>query len=177
MIFNFSICFFFLAFLTSETSQRITASSRTFEPLQKINITEHKLNITEVTRPQMELSQIYILAGGGLLIVFFLCAIVRELYTCKSKKSKNTREQIRAYDLSEDIVQERVELVSKEPSPKRNLTKSTECVEAQYSNIDNGIEIGHSKMSIERQRATLGILTGLFRCISKMRRTKTFVEV
>lgn len=125
----------------------------------------------------MELSQIYILAGGGLLIVVFLFAIVLELYTCKSKKSKNTREQIGAYDLSEDIVQERVELVSKEPSPKRDLTKSTECVEAQYLNIDNGIEIRHSRISIERQRATLGILTGLFSCISGMRRTKTFVEV
>lgn len=131
-----------------------------------------------MTRPQMELSQIYILAGGGLLIVAFLCAIVRELYTCKSKKStQNTCEQIGAYDLSEDIVQERVELVSKEPTPKRNLSNSTECVEAQYSNIDNGIEIRHSRMSIERQRATLGILNGLFSCISGMRRTKTFVEV
>lgn len=129
-------------------------------------------------RPQMELGQLYILAGGGLLIIFFLCAIVRELYTCKSEKStKNTREQIGAYDLSEDIVQERVEHVSKEPSPKRNLTKSNECVEAQYSNIDNGIEIRHSRISIERQRTTLGILTGLFSCISGMRRTKTYVEV
>lgn len=170
---------FFLAFLTTrETSQRRTSSNRTFEPLQKINITEHKSNITEVPRRPMELSQIYILAGGGLLIVVFLFAIVRELYTCKSKKStKNTRGQIGAYDLSEDIVQERVELVRKEPSPKRNLTKSNECVEAQYSNIDNGIEIRHSRISNERQRATLHILTGLFSCISGMRRTKTIVKV
>lgn len=171
--FVFQICF--LALLTTrETSRRITTSNRTYVPLNT-----QTLNITEVPRTQMELNRIYILAGGGLLIVVVLFAIVRELYTCKSKKStKNTREQNGAYDLSVDIVQERNELVSNEMSPKRKITNSTiQCGEAQYFSIDNVLEIRHSRISPERQRTTRDIFTGLFNCFSGMRRTKNFFEV
>lgn len=166
--------FVFLALLTTrETSRRITTSNRTYVPLNT-----QTLNITEVPRTQMELNRIYILAGGGLLIVVVLFAIVRELYTCKSKKStKNIREQNGAYDLSVDIVQERNELVSNEMSPKRNITNSIQCGEAQYFSIDNVLEIRHSRISPERQKTTRDIFTGLFNCFSGMRRTKNFFEV
>lgn len=122
------------------------------------------------------------MAGGSFLIVIILLAIVRELYTCKSKRStkrstKNALEQNAVSDVSFDIVHERNELVSKDMSPKRNVPNSSQCGGAQYFSIDNVLEIRHSRISLERQGTTRNIFAGLFNCISGMRRTKIFVEV
>lgn len=83
MIFNFLNSSSLALPSTYETSWRVTTSKRTALPSSK-----HTLLITEVPNTQMGLIRVNILAGGSLLIVFLLCAIVRELYTCKSKKSK-----------------------------------------------------------------------------------------
>lgn len=129
----------------------------------------------------MGLTGVYILAGGSLIIVIILFAIVRELYTCKSKKStKNAHEQNGASDMSVDIVQERNELVSKHMLPKTNITNSFQCGEAQlYFTIDNVLELRHSRISLGRLRTTRDKFTSLFNCISGIRRTETenFVEV
>lgn len=127
---------------------------------------------------QKELTGVYVMAGGSFLIVIILLAIVRELYTCKSKRStKNALEQNAVSDVSFDIVHERNELVSKDMSPKRNVPNSSQCGGAQYFSIDNVLEIRHSRISLERQGTTRNIFAGLFNCISGMRRTKIFVEV
>lgn len=134
--------------------------------------------ITEVPNTQMGLIRVNILAGGSLLIVIVLFAIVRELYTCKSKKStRNTPEQNDAYDLSVAIVQERKELGSNKMSPKRNITNSIQCGETQYFTLDNLLQIRHSRISPDRQRTIRDKFTGLFNCISGMRRTKNFFKV
>lgn len=172
MIFNFLNSS--LAPLTTyETSWRVTASKRTAVPSSR-----HTLLITEVPNTQMGLIRVNILAGGSLLIVFLLCAIVRELYTCKSKKStKNTREQNDAYGVSVAIVPEGQQLESNQMSHKRNITNSVQCGEPQYFTLDNLKQIRHSRISPDRQRTIGDKFTGLFNCNSGMRRTKNFFEV
>lgn len=134
--------------------------------------------ITEVPNTQTEIIRVNILAGGSLLIVFLLFAIVRELYTCKSKKNKkNKREQNDAYGLSVAIVPEGKELGSNELSHKRNITNSIQCREPQYFTIDNLLQIRHSRISPGRQRTIRDKFTNFFNCISGMRRTKNFFEV
>lgn len=167
--FQFSELFSLALLTTYETSWRVTTSNRTAVPSNT-----HTFLINEVPKTQIGLTGINILAGGSLLIVFLLFAIVRELYTCKSKKSpKNAREQNKAYDVSVDIVQEKTNKCLQ----KKNITDSIQCGETQYFTIDNGLEIRHSRITLRRQRTTRDIFTGLLTCISGMRRTKTFVEV
>lgn len=133
--------------------------------------------ITEVPNTQMGLIRVNILAGGSLLIVFLLFAIFRELYTCKRKKSKNTREQNDAFGLSVAVVREGKDLGSNEMSHKRNISNSIQCGEPQYFTIDNLLQVRHSRRSPGRQRTIRNKFTGLFNCISGMRRTKNFFEV
>lgn len=96
------------------------------------------------------------MAGGSFLIVIILLAIVRELYTCKSKRStKNTLEQNAVSDVSFDIVHERNELVSKDMSPKRNVPNSSQCGGAQYFSTDNVLEIRHSRVSLDKEQPVI----------------------
>lgn len=170
MIFNFQNSSSLAPLTTYETSWRVTTSNRTAVPSSR-----HTLLITEVPNTEMGVN---ILAGGSLLIVFLLFVIVRELYTCKSKKStKNTPEQNDAFGLSVAVVREGKELGSNEMSHKRNITNSIQCGEPQYFTIDNLLQVRHSRISPGRQRTIRDKFTGLFNCISGMRRTKNFFEV
>lgn len=153
---------------------RITSSSnRTSVPLNT-----HILVMRDEPSTQMELTSVNILAGGSLIIVILLLAIVRELYTCKSKKStKNTRKQNRVSAVPANIVQEGNEFVSKEMSPKGNKTNSIQCGEAQYFTINNVLEVRHSRTNIGRRRTIRDMFTCIFNRISGIRRTTNFVEV
>lgn len=173
MIFKFQNSSSLAPLTTYEISWRVTTSKRTAVPSSR-----HTLHITEVPNTQMGLIRVNILAGGSILIVFFLFAIVRELYTCKSKKStKNTGEQNDAYGLSVAVVLEGKELGSNGMSHKRNITNSIQCGEPQYFTIDNLSQVRNSRISPGRQRTIRDKFTGLFNCISGMRRTKNFFEV
>lgn len=129
-------------------------------------------SITDEPPTRGDINTNYILAGGGILIVLFLCVLSLQIYTCKRSKSTkiqicehNTCREMRLPNESANDVQKENTQAPTTNYQARKKTNINQPAEPAYHDIDESMELEPSPVlsnaSQEYERSSQKLLTKL----------------